>query len=561
VLAQRQRILVTNTPTATNTPTRTSTPTSTNAAIDTPTPTTTSTPTNTPTNTYTPTNTHTPTPTNTPTNTPTPQMGLKGEYYNQVEFGEAAMVRYDTTIDFVWGEGSPSMQVNEDEFSVQWTGRVKTPNGDNTGTYVFMTNSDEGVRLWVDDELIVDNWTAHEETGDSGQIYLQANQEYSIRIEYYEGSGNATMQLSWKTPDHTSEIIPYKHLLPPLPPAQTPTPKPTYTGTPDPGPGPNQTISEALVYLHTDHLGSISMATSGEAPATVLSRQTYDPWGKVRTGGVSETKLNFTGQKLDDTGLLYYRSRYYDPVLARFVSADTIVPGASSGVGGAGGTVGKEQNSKLTVDFHETGFLTSVQGENSLMLKRGFWFQLSDRDKQKARQPWGPQNPQALSRYAYVLNNPLRYVDPTGHYILIRDYDRMSVTLILNTNEINAILLAIAGGVAVATAVGAVVGAIALSGGTLAPVIVAIMGLLVAQFTLEMFRLGALSYSGGALAINCSLEHGCNSLDLWGPNVPWGGDYGPIPDGDNQYSCRNGQCTRDNTNTPPPPTANTRRPV
>jgi hypothetical protein len=57
----------------------------------------------------------------------------------------------------------------------------------------------------------------------------------------------------------------------------------------------------------------------------------------------------------------------------------------------------------LTVDFHETGFVGQIAGENG----QPFWFQLSDEDRQKAGRVWGPANPQALNRYCYVQNNPL----------------------------------------------------------------------------------------------------------------------------------------------------------
>ena len=65
----------------------------------------------------------------------------------------------------------------------------------------------------------------------------------------------------------------------------------------------------------------------------------------------------------------------------------------------------------LTVGFHETQFLGKLNEENQF----GFWFQLSGEGQQQVGSPWGPSNPQALNRYSYVLNNPLRYTDPTGH--------------------------------------------------------------------------------------------------------------------------------------------------
>ena len=106
----------------------------------------------------------------------------------------------------------------------------------------------------------------------------------------------------------------------------------------------------------------------------MVSQQEYDPWGKVRTGGIGigHTTLNYTGQRLDGTGLLYYHARYYDPNLARFISPDSIVPGASLGAGGALGTVGQEQNSLLTVDFHEGALLSGLQSKHGLTSVLGY---------------------------------------------------------------------------------------------------------------------------------------------------------------------------------------------
>jgi hypothetical protein len=83
----------------------------------------------------------------------------------------------------------------------------------------------------------------------------------------------------------------------------------------------NGSSSNTVVYLHSDHLGSTSAVTSESG--TVLSQQEFDLWGKVRAGGVGQTKLNYTGQKPADTGLLYYHARYYDPVLPQSVSPAT----------------------------------------------------------------------------------------------------------------------------------------------------------------------------------------------------------------------------------------------
>jgi RHS repeat-associated protein len=164
------------------------------------------------------------------------------------------------------------------------------------------------------------------------------------------------------------------------------------------------TSTSTLTYLHGDHLGSVSLLTnsSGGGPIT----QEFDPWGTVIAGSNNVTTKNFTGQHLDGTGLLFYNARYYDPNIGRFLSGDTIVPGNASG--GMEGVAVKP----LTVGFQENQFLGKVNAENGM----GFWFQLDDKQRQRMGSPMGPTNAQALNRYSYVQNNPLKYIDPTGHH-------------------------------------------------------------------------------------------------------------------------------------------------
>jgi RHS repeat-associated protein len=107
-----------------------------------------------------------------------------------------------------------------------------------------------------------------------------------------------------------------------------------------------------IYYLLSDHLGSTNVTANSSGAQ--ISKLLYKPWGETRfTSGTTPTTWRFTGQREDATiGLYFYNARYLDPQLGRFTQPDTIVP--------------------------------------------------------------EPGNPQALNRYAYVLNNPVRYTDPTG---------------------------------------------------------------------------------------------------------------------------------------------------
>ncbi len=160
-----------------------------------------------------------------------------------------------------------------------------------------------------------------------------------------------------------------------------------------------------------------------DSTGTIAEAERYDPWGKTRAGNITSTEKGYTGQRYDTgTGLLFYNARYYDASLARFVSADSIVPGMEDGKSGSAASLGYDDQQALrplTVDFHEGGFLSTYGQELRFTAQKGFHFHLSDDDRKHEKYQWGPQNAQALNRYAYVLNNPLRYVDPSGHWPLI----------------------------------------------------------------------------------------------------------------------------------------------
>ena len=139
--------------------------------------------------------------------------GVKGQYYQGMDFNTLVLTRTDPRIDFSWGAAAPDPAVGVDSFSVRWTGEVEAAF---TETYTFYTNSDDGVRLWVDGKRLVNNWTDHGNTEDSGKINLVAGNSYSIRMEMYENGGDAVAQLRWSSPHTPKQIIPQAALSLPL---------------------------------------------------------------------------------------------------------------------------------------------------------------------------------------------------------------------------------------------------------------------------------------------------------------------------------------------------------
>ncbi len=96
-----------------------------------------------------------------------------------------------------------------ENFSVRWSGLVEPQFSE---TYTFTTTSDDGVRLWVDDRKIVDNWTNHAARDDSGTIALEAGRKVKIVLEYYQAELAAVAKLAWSSPSRKKEIVPKARL-------------------------------------------------------------------------------------------------------------------------------------------------------------------------------------------------------------------------------------------------------------------------------------------------------------------------------------------------------------
>jgi glucose/arabinose dehydrogenase len=137
--------------------------------------------------------------------------GLAATYFHNANLTGVALTRIDPTVNFAWGSGSPAPSIGAETFSVRWTGQVEAQFSE---TYRFYTQSDDGVRLWVNGQRIVNNWTNHASREDSGTIALVAGQRYDVRLEYYENTGSAVARLSWSSPSTPKAVVPSTRLYP-----------------------------------------------------------------------------------------------------------------------------------------------------------------------------------------------------------------------------------------------------------------------------------------------------------------------------------------------------------
>jgi len=138
--------------------------------------------------------------------------GLTGAYYNGINFNTPVFTRVDPTVNFTWGNASPGPGVQADGFSIRWSGQVQAPV---TGSYTFSTSSNDGVRLFVNGQLVIDNWTVHGTiTNTSAGIVLEAGVRYPITMEYFEKSGWGVSRLFWTPPGQTMAVIPQARLFP-----------------------------------------------------------------------------------------------------------------------------------------------------------------------------------------------------------------------------------------------------------------------------------------------------------------------------------------------------------
>ncbi len=142
--------------------------------------------------------------------------GVKAEYFDNLDLaGEPIFTRVDDVIDFDWGQESPDPLLDVDDFSARWTAELEVPA---TDTYTFNTIRDilDGVRLWVDGKLIIENWPGDDtDLDDRADIELYAGSTLIV-LEYYDDWGGSMIHLYWESPSIERQIIPKGVLMLPL---------------------------------------------------------------------------------------------------------------------------------------------------------------------------------------------------------------------------------------------------------------------------------------------------------------------------------------------------------
>jgi len=124
------------------------------------------------------------------------QHGLRAEYFNNKNLtGKPALTRIDHQVNFNWKTNAPAKGLHADNFSVRWTGKLAPTV---SGHYRIMLSGDDGIRLYLDNKLVIDQWQNGNSNKGVYEIDLTAGKQYDLRVEYYEAAVQANVHLGWE---------------------------------------------------------------------------------------------------------------------------------------------------------------------------------------------------------------------------------------------------------------------------------------------------------------------------------------------------------------------------
>ena len=213
----------------------------------------------------------------------------KSEYFNNRHLqGAPVVVRNDARPDFNWGEGSPAPGVPSDNFSVRWT---RNQRFDHSGAYRFYALVDDGARVWVGGEPVIDEWRNGSERTVSGTKWIDAGEQY-VKVEYYDDSGNARITVWWEREQATSTP----------PPSPTPTQTSLPTASPTAIPTATSVPTGTVVPTVTTEPSEPSLALSpsqGGVGTPILVRGSHWPAGQSVALTFAQSQPGMTKIQID----------------------------------------------------------------------------------------------------------------------------------------------------------------------------------------------------------------------------------------------------------------------
>jgi PKD repeat protein len=146
---------------------------------------------------------------------PSAGSGLFAGYFNGANLDTPVFQRLDPNVNFNFGAGSPDPRIAPDQFSVRWNGEVLPQFSE---VYTFKIVSDNGARFWVNTDLLIYRWDpvagAPPAGTWTGSVQLRAGVRVPIRLEYFDATGSANIQLLWSSPSQPEQVVPMSRLFP-----------------------------------------------------------------------------------------------------------------------------------------------------------------------------------------------------------------------------------------------------------------------------------------------------------------------------------------------------------
>lgn len=137
--------------------------------------------------------------------------GLSAQYFDNDNLTNLVFTQNEYSLNSDWGSGSPDELIDENTFSIRYGGQIEAPT---TSQYTFYLNSDDGARLWVDGQLLIDDWELPSTSEQTATINLVGGKKYDFRLEYYEKFGNAKLSLFWSYFGASKQAIPVSRFYP-----------------------------------------------------------------------------------------------------------------------------------------------------------------------------------------------------------------------------------------------------------------------------------------------------------------------------------------------------------